>query len=91
MSAPHEIAVRVYYEDTDAAGIVYHSNYLKFAERGRTEMLRARGFDHGGLAAMYGLVFAVARCAVDFSARRGSTTCSLCAPRLPAWAGRESR
>jgi acyl-CoA thioester hydrolase len=66
MSAPHEIAVRVYYEDTDAAGIVYHSNYLKFAERGRTEMLRARGFDHGGLAAMYGLVFAVARCAVDF-------------------------
>jgi acyl-CoA thioester hydrolase len=66
MSTAHEIAVRVYYEDTDAAGIVYHSNYLKFAERGRTELLRARGFDHRGLAEAHGLVFAVARCAVDF-------------------------
>ena len=36
----HAIPIRVYYEDTDAGGIVYHSNYLKFAERGRTEMLR---------------------------------------------------
>jgi acyl-CoA thioester hydrolase len=63
---PHELAVRVYYEDTDAAGIVYHANYLKFAERGRTELLRSLGFDHRRLAQAHGLVFAVARCAIDF-------------------------
>ena len=66
MSAAHEIPVRVYYEDTDAAGIVYHSNYLKFAERGRTEYLRARGYDHPRLAAEHGVVFAVAGCDVAF-------------------------
>lgn len=66
MSATHELAVRVYYEDTDAAGIVYHSNYLKFAERGRTEFLRELGFDHPTLARAHGVVFAVSRCAIDF-------------------------
>ncbi len=66
MTAAHEFAIRVYYEDTDAAGIVYHSNYLKFAERGRTEMLRAFGFDHARLAAEHGLVFAVSRCDAEF-------------------------
>jgi acyl-CoA thioester hydrolase len=63
---PHELTVRVYYEDTDAAGIVYHANYLKFAERGRTELLRSLGFDHRQLAQAHGFVFAVARCAIDF-------------------------
>jgi acyl-CoA thioester hydrolase len=62
----HELSVRVYYEDTDAAGIVYHANYLKFAERGRTEMLRSTGFDHRLLAKAHGLVFAVSRCVTDF-------------------------
>ena len=62
----HELPVRVYYEDTDAAGIVYHANYLKFAERGRTEFLRSVGFDHRVLADAHGLVFAVARCVTDF-------------------------
>ena len=62
----HELPVRVYYEDTDAAGIVYHANYLKFAERGRTEFLRDVGFDHRTLAEVHGLVFAVARCVTDF-------------------------
>jgi acyl-CoA thioester hydrolase len=66
VSGTHEIAVRVYYEDTDAAGIVYHSNYLKFAERGRTEFLRALGYDHPRLAAEHEVVFAVARCDVAF-------------------------
>ena len=42
----HELPVRVYYEDTDTAGIVYHASYLRFAERGRTEMLRDAGFEH---------------------------------------------
>ena len=42
----HVWPIRVYYEDTDAAGIVYHANYLKFAERARTELLREHGIDH---------------------------------------------
>jgi hypothetical protein len=42
--AAHTMPLRVYYEDTDAAGIVYYANYLKFAERGRTEMMRELGF-----------------------------------------------
>ena len=43
---PFAIPVRVYYEDTDAGGIVYHTNYLKFMERARTEFLRTTGYDH---------------------------------------------
>jgi acyl-CoA thioester hydrolase len=67
VSAARELAIRVYYEDTDAAGIVYHSNYLKFAERGRTEFLRGLGFDHPMLARAHKIVFAVSRCAIDFA------------------------
>lgn len=62
----HRMAVRVYYEDTDAGGVVYYANYLKFAERARTEMLRLIGFDHATLAERYGTVFAVRDCAVEF-------------------------
>ncbi len=53
-SAPgmtHSMPLRVYYEDTDAAGIVYYANYLKFAERGRTEMMRELGFAHSRIDA----------------------------------------
>ena len=50
------LELRVYYEDTDAGGIVYYANYLKFAERARTELLRAVGIDHQGLARDYDLV-----------------------------------
>ncbi len=46
----HTICVRVYYEDTDLAGIVYHANYLKFMERARTETLRTHGIDQTRLA-----------------------------------------
>ncbi len=46
----HVLQLRVYYEDTDAGGVVYYANYLKFAERGRTEMLRAAGIEHRDLA-----------------------------------------
>ena len=67
--------LRVYYEDTDAAGIVYHANYLKFAERGRTEMMRALGFAHSGIAAETGIVFTVRRSAPITGCRRGSTIC----------------
>jgi acyl-CoA thioester hydrolase len=62
----HRLSLRVYYEDTDAAGIVYYANYLKFAERGRTEMLRTLGFSHTGARAETGLVSAVRRCAVEY-------------------------
>ncbi|MEQ8604611.1 MAG: tol-pal system-associated acyl-CoA thioesterase [Marivibrio sp.] len=64
--APHRLPVRVYYEDTDAGGIVYHSNYLKYAERGRTELLREAGFEHANLMQEYGAGFAVRRCTLDF-------------------------
>lgn len=64
----HRIRVRVYYEDTDAAGIVYHATYLAFAERARTEMLRCLGLDHSTLRARFGLVFTVRRCLVDYRA-----------------------
>jgi acyl-CoA thioester hydrolase len=62
----HRFPVRVYYEDTDAGGIVYHSAYLRFAERGRTEWLRDLGFDHTGLRAETGAGFAVARAEIDY-------------------------
>jgi acyl-CoA thioester hydrolase len=53
----HVLPVRVYYEDTDAAGIVYYANYLKFAERGRTEMLRVLGVEQERLRAETGMQF----------------------------------
>src|SRR5260221_14479866 len=62
----HRFALRVYYEDTDAAGIVYHPNYLKFAERARTELLRLLGFEQEQLRPAHGLAFAVRHCVVDF-------------------------
>jgi acyl-CoA thioester hydrolase len=62
----HVTPLRVYYEDTDAAGIVYYANYLKFTERGRTEMLRAVGADHRELEARDGVLFAVRRCEADY-------------------------
>ncbi len=46
LSEPHRLAVRVYYEDTDFSGNVYHASYLRFLERGRTEFLRALGIEH---------------------------------------------
>jgi acyl-CoA thioester hydrolase len=58
---PHRLQLRVYYEDTDAGGIVYHAAYLRFAERARTEMLRAAGFDHVSLRSAEGVLFAVRR------------------------------
>ena len=62
----HTYPVRVYYQDTDAGGVVYHSNYLQFAERARTEMLRASGVDQVALLKENGLAFAVRSCEVEF-------------------------
>ncbi|MGM0553073.1 MAG: tol-pal system-associated acyl-CoA thioesterase [Pseudomonadota bacterium] len=57
--------VRVYYEDTDAGGVVYHANYVKFMERARTEWLRALGFEQDRLREEFGIVFAVRRFSLE--------------------------
>lgn len=62
----HSFPIRVYYEDTDAAGIVYYANYLKFAERARTEALRLCGFEQSDLLREEQIGFVVRRCTVDF-------------------------
>ena len=62
----HILPLRVYYEDTDAAGIVYYANYLKFAERARTEMIRCLGVEHRRLIAEAGVAFAVRSCAAEY-------------------------
>ena len=62
----HEFPIRVYYEDTDLAGIVYYANYLKFIERARTEWVRGLGIDQGHLRAEAGIVFAVRRIEADY-------------------------
>jgi acyl-CoA thioester hydrolase len=63
----HRFLIRVYYEDTDFSGVVYHANYLRFLERGRTEMLRERGIDQAALfAGPVPFAFAVARMEIDF-------------------------
>lgn len=64
----HRYPVRVFYEDTDAGGIVYHANYLRFMERGRTEMLRLLGWTHTELLHDQGVSFAVRRTEIDFVA-----------------------
>ncbi len=63
---PHRLPIRVYYEDTDLAGIVYYANYLKFIERGRTEWVRTLGIDQGRLKAEAGVVFAVRRVEAEY-------------------------
>jgi acyl-CoA thioester hydrolase len=64
----HVLPIRVYYEDTDAAGIVYHASYLRFAERGRTEMLRLAGIAQSTLVRDLGIAFAVRDCQIDYRA-----------------------
>ncbi|MDH3230223.1 MAG: YbgC/FadM family acyl-CoA thioesterase [Alphaproteobacteria bacterium] len=62
----HVTSVRVYYEDTDAAGIVYYANYLKFAERARSELMRDIGDGEYGRMVAAGMHFVVRRCVVDY-------------------------
>ena len=62
----HTFSVRVYYEDTDLAGIVYYANYLKFIERARSEWVRSLGVDQGRLRREEGIVFAVRRVEADY-------------------------
>jgi acyl-CoA thioester hydrolase len=62
----HRFELRVYYEDTDLAGIVYYANYLKFIERARSEWVRGLGVDQAALKAQDGIVFAVRRVEADY-------------------------
>ena len=62
----HTFTLRVYYEDTDLAGIVYYANYLKFIERARSEWVRGLGIDQAKLRTEQGLVFAVRRVEADY-------------------------
>lgn len=64
----HTHDIRVYYEDTDLAGIVYYANYLKFIERGRSEWVRTLGVDQARMKATGGGVFAVRRVVADYRA-----------------------
>jgi acyl-CoA thioester hydrolase len=60
--------VRIYYEDTDAGGIVFYANYLKFFERARTEWLRATGVNQQALAEADGAIFVVKHASIDYNA-----------------------
>lgn len=62
----HVLPLRVYYEDTDAQGIVYYANWLRYLERGRTELLRLLGLEHAALRTDHGLNWVVRRCTVDY-------------------------
>ena len=62
----HTLPVRVYYEDTDFSGVVYHANYLRYFERGRTEALRAAGGSHAELMDTDGLAFTVTDLAIKY-------------------------
>ncbi len=66
MNAPFILPVRIYYEDTDAGGVVYHSNYLNFFERARTEMLRDLGFEQNELREQSGVIFAVRTMQIEY-------------------------
>jgi acyl-CoA thioester hydrolase len=62
----YSFPVRVYFENTDAGGVVYHAEYLKFLERSRTEWLRHLGFDHQALARSHNVLFIVSSLAIEF-------------------------
>jgi acyl-CoA thioester hydrolase len=66
LNKPFNWPIRVYYEDTDAGGVVFYANYLKFMERARTELLRAKGFEQDELIANEGIIFAVRAIKVEY-------------------------
>jgi len=66
MSKVFNWSIRVYYEDTDAGGVVFYANYLKFYERARTEMLRGMGFEQDQLMAEEAVIFVVRSVQIDY-------------------------
>lgn len=79
--------VRVFYEDTDAGGIVYHANYLRFAERARTETLRRLGIDQWRLRSEHDVMFIVRRCTIDFRAPAHLDDALEVRTRMTGWRG----
>lgn len=71
----HAVKVKIYHEDTDAGGVVYHANYLRYMERARTEWLEVCGFDHDRVARELGILFVVRAVDMVFQrpARLGDT------------------
>lgn len=82
-SSTFTLPVRVYWEDTDAGGVVYYANYLKYMERARTEWLRTLGYCQRDLADNHGVLFAVTRVHVDYRrpARLDDELAVTCEPR----------
>ncbi len=81
---------RIYWEDTDAGGVVYHARYVAFMERARTEWMRAMGYGQEAMRSGDGQVFVVRAMTLDSSGRRGWTTrCwprwNCCSAAVPAW------
>jgi acyl-CoA thioester hydrolase len=68
LTEPFQFPVRVYYEDTDAAGVVYYGNYLRYMERARTEWLESLGFPLAAFEREHDVAFAVHRAEIDFLA-----------------------
>jgi len=66
-SYKHHYRLRVYYEDTDAGGVVYHANYLRWAERARTEALREMGLPHSDMQRLHGCFLVVRRVSVEYA------------------------
>ena len=64
----HHLAARVYYHDTDAGGVVYHANFLNFAERGRCEFLRSLGYDNRWMHKEFGLLLVARHVEIDYCA-----------------------
>ena len=86
-AAPHVFRLRVYWEDTDAAGIVYYANYLRFIERARSDLVREAGIDQRALQAEQGLTFQVRRCEIDYLAPARLDDVLEVATTVPAVAG----
>jgi acyl-CoA thioester hydrolase len=85
--ARHLFPVRIYYEDTDAGGIVYHAAYLRFAERARTEMMRLTGLGHSELLEHHGAMLAVHRCTIAYHRPARLDDALIVASRITALSG----
>ncbi|MDQ6965022.1 MAG: YbgC/FadM family acyl-CoA thioesterase [Mariprofundales bacterium] len=64
--SPHTLPVRIYYEDTDHGGVVYHANYLRYMERARTELLRSSGIDLDSVYQQWWVLFAVTKLTIEY-------------------------
>lgn len=85
MNAEHRFPIRVYFDDTDAGGVAYHANYLKWAERGRTESLRDMGLPHALMMETYNAMLVVRRVEVEYVAPARLDDALLVTTRLRAF------